>query len=129
MARRQVFINEGAQDVVIIAVWLKDLPNVYSAYDVAHALQFSGRQLGQDRDEILVCGGIFADSYRILALFRGILPPEDIAISLPGLRFEVRVPGNFVLGIGDHCHCYSTPQRRNKRASSGGAEPHWSGRR
>lgn len=75
MKRREDLENEGGKDIVLIAVWAKNLAGVYSTEEVAHRLGYSDaglnprRRLRNHHDEYLVEGGIAADEYRILAFW------------------------------------------------------------
>ena len=91
MGRRKRFIEERAQNVVVIAVWLGGL-EVYDAYDIAGYLRMDPEQ---HLDEFLLHGTIPADSYRILAMFHGNLELEDVALSIPGWEFAASIPGGF----------------------------------
>ena|SRR5450432_1418728 len=89
MAWRKWLIQQGATNVIVIAVWSKDLLRVYSAYDVAHQLQYTSyhngdlrRQLDHHLDEFLVCHSIHADEYRILAIFYRNIREEFVSFSL-----------------------------------------------
>jgi hypothetical protein len=81
MERRARFIEEKAKTVVVISVWLEGR-EIYDACKIA-------RHLGMKRperhlDEFLLHDSIGADSYRILAMFHGVLKLEAVALSLPG---------------------------------------------
>jgi hypothetical protein len=107
LARRRWLLEEGANNVTIIAVWVKDLHYVHDAYDIATALRYTDdnrdgarqprqpRQLRHHFGEFLVEGGIRADDYRILATFDGDGPERLVSLSIPRLRVEVMVPGDF----------------------------------
>lgn len=73
MKRRKTFIEQGAQNIIVIAVWLKGL-EVYDAYNIACNLGMDCPE--QHLDEFLLHGAIWADSYRILAVFHGNLELE-----------------------------------------------------
>ncbi|KAM9877596.1 hypothetical protein VDGL01_08332 [Verticillium dahliae] len=92
MERRKRFIEDKAQNIVVIAVWLEGL-EVYDAYDVARHLPMKRPE--QHLDEFLLYGNICADSYRILAMFHGVLEPENVTLSPQGWVFEASVPGGF----------------------------------
>lgn len=91
---RQWHINRGAKDVALMAVWLDGL-QVYDAYEIASALGVRRGHISQHQDEYLLYGGINEDDYRILAVFSGILDPEPVGLSLPGCKFEAKIPGGF----------------------------------
>jgi hypothetical protein len=78
MKRRRRFIEDGAQNVVVMAVWLEGL-EVYDAYDIARHLPM--RRPEQHLEEFLLHGSICADSYRILAMFHGTEELEEVALS------------------------------------------------
>ncbi|KAH2362356.1 hypothetical protein KXV92_007135 [Aspergillus fumigatus] len=84
MKRRESLEQNGEEDIVVIAVWAKDLPGVYSAEEVASILGYSNtgpnprKRLCNHYDEYLVEGGIAMDEYRILALFEGGGPDRDV---------------------------------------------------
>ncbi|KAK7575396.1 hypothetical protein V3481_017356 [Fusarium oxysporum f. sp. vasinfectum] len=69
--KRKQILRMGARNVIIIAVWLKNKPFVYSAYDFAIDHGFPDDQVRCHEGEYLVYGGIPAEEYRILACFRG----------------------------------------------------------
>lgn len=69
---RQWMIKQGATEVVIVAVWLEGLPGIYDAFMMARALGFKNQRLDRFLYEVLVYGGVSADSYRVLAMFHGI---------------------------------------------------------
>jgi len=90
LRRRKWLLDQGARDVVIIVIWAEDLHYLYQAEDIATTLGYNDS--GQDRrrrlrnhwHEYLVWGGIFADDYRILAVFRGDGPERSVPLcSLP----------------------------------------------
>ncbi|KAF2176963.1 hypothetical protein K469DRAFT_721144, partial [Zopfia rhizophila CBS 207.26] len=101
LAKRRQLLERGANGIVIIAIWAKDLQNVYGAYDIALGLGFTEnnqdrrRRLGNHFEEYLVAGGIHADDYRILATFYGDGPERSVSLSIPGLQAEVTVPSDF----------------------------------
>lgn len=93
MRRMKRFINEGAQDVVVIAAWLTGL-EVYDAYGIACYLQLDNPEI--HRDEFLLRGAIDSDNYRILAMFHGTLGLEKVALTVPGwVPFEAIIPIGF----------------------------------
>ncbi|KAF4342186.1 6-hydroxy-D-nicotine oxidase [Fusarium beomiforme] len=97
LRRRQWMIDNGATEVVIIAVWLRGLSGVYDAYAMARDLGLNN--LHFYRHEVLVRWGIDADSYRILTLFHGIQPTVQVRISVPHMVTTVDVPPDSVDGI------------------------------
>lgn len=62
--------------------WLKGLPGIYDAFSITCALDF--QNLEPFLHEVWIHGGIFVDSYRILAMFHGTEKLEDVALSLMG---------------------------------------------
>ncbi|KAK3310631.1 uncharacterized protein B0T15DRAFT_44243 [Chaetomium strumarium] len=98
--RRRWYLEKGATNVVIVAVWLKKLP-VYDAYTLAGFLRIPDNKC--DPDELLVLGGIAADQYRILATFDGMGNPGRALLSLNGLNVDVLLPPAF---IGGNEHAY-----------------------
>ena len=92
MKRRKTFINQGAQNIIVIAVWLEGL-EVYDAYDIARYLRMGRPE--QHLDEFLLHGTISADSYRILAMFYGNLELENVALFTPGWSLEASIPRGF----------------------------------
>ncbi|KID90370.1 hypothetical protein MAJ_10966, partial [Metarhizium majus ARSEF 297] len=97
LRRRQRMIDEGATEVLIIAVWLKGLPGVYDAYSIASALDLrNNNNLDPFLHEVWIHGGISADSYRILAMFHGTDNLEELALRVDGLTMMVWIPGGFI---------------------------------
>lgn len=88
---REKRITGGTKQVRIIAVFLKGLPHVYNAYEVARLLGYPSypnpqpgirRRLENHLDELLVHDGIGGCSYRVLACFEGdTLNTENISLS------------------------------------------------
>lgn len=77
---RKRLIERGGRGIIIIAVWLKDLSEVYDAYNIAQRLLGrkdlnSSSRLRRNfdcfRGELLVQGGIDYMEHRILACFEG----------------------------------------------------------
>ncbi|KAL6791965.1 hypothetical protein J3E68DRAFT_57605 [Trichoderma sp. SZMC 28012] len=97
LRRRQWMLNNGAREVIIVAVWLKGLPLVYDAWRIARDLNLNN--LHRFENEVLVHGGIPADSYRILAIFHGKGNIKEAALHLEGLNTTVEVPGEFIDGV------------------------------
>ncbi|PVH91433.1 hypothetical protein DM02DRAFT_342728 [Periconia macrospinosa] len=89
LARRRWMLDNGAKDIVLIAVETRDLRNVYNAYDVARCLGYTDntrnrrRRLSKHCGEFLVVGGIHADEYRIIATFPGDGPERLVSLSIP----------------------------------------------
>lgn len=104
MKRRKTFIEQGAQNIIVIAVWLKGL-EVSDAYNIACNLGMDCPE--QHLDEFLLHGAIWADSYRILAVFHGNLELEDVALYGAGWSSEASIPGGFA-----HCTQTATICRR-----------------
>lgn len=105
MKRRQMFIGQGAQHVLVLAVWLEDL-EVYDAYQIASNLPMGRPE--QHLDEFLLHWAIWADSYRILAVFHGNGKLEDVALSLPGWMFEAKIPRGFAQSTNTSQICTRT---------------------
>lgn len=95
-------IDKGAREVLIVAVWLQDLPGIYDAFSIAHALGF--QNLGPFLNEIWVHGGISADSYRILAIFPGTKTTEEVALRVNTRTMMVQMPGGFIRGVRTRSH-------------------------
>ncbi|KAK9629781.1 hypothetical protein V6Z98_003329 [Aspergillus fumigatus] len=104
MRRRQQLESEGQRDIVLIAVWVKDLAGVYSAEEVACRLGYSDtgpdhrRRLSPHRDEYLVEGGIAADEYRILAVFKGGGPERNVVFACRSYQITTAIPRGFFPG-------------------------------
>lgn len=94
MIRMQRFIEQGARDVVVLAVWLEGL-EIYDAYGVAGRLQ----PAHQDRhlDEFLLRGAIDSESYRIMAAFDGNREQEDVTLTTisPRIICTATIPRGF----------------------------------
>jgi hypothetical protein len=90
----------GAQNVFIVAVWLKGLGGVYDAYEISQTLRFGSSD--PFLYEILVHGGISAQEYRILAVFRGSCL-EDTVLCLDEMIATGQLPNEFLAGT-----CQST---------------------
>ncbi|KAG8625174.1 hypothetical protein KVT40_006925 [Elsinoe batatas] len=99
MARRRYYINDGASDVSIIAIWVDSSEEIYDAYDEARALGLPNFE--QYLDEYLVHRAVAAYKYSILAVFRGIVPEADAQIVLPRYQSIIQVPGGLPLLIAD----------------------------
>ncbi|KAF5568112.1 hypothetical protein FNAPI_331 [Fusarium napiforme] len=93
---REHLIERGAREIMIVAVWLKDLSGVYDAYNIAQRLvafqDLSSssrlrRNLDNYRGELLVQGGIDYTEYRILACFQGDSPEIERRAMSPMLEF------------------------------------------
>jgi hypothetical protein len=104
MWRRQQLESKGQRDIVLIAVWVKDLAGVYSAEEAACRLGYSDtgpdhrRRLSHHRDEYLVEGGIAADEYRILAVFEGGGPERNVVFACRSYQIETTIPRDFFPG-------------------------------
>ena len=106
LRRRQLLLEKGQNDVIIIAIWSKGLRNVYDAHKVAQKLGFQSRSSNPRRrlenhlDEYLVHGGIYAYEYRMLAFFHG-CTLVDVPLSLPGHMGRAKIPHGFLAdGVG-----------------------------
>jgi hypothetical protein len=90
LRRRHALIQEGHQNVVIVAIWAKGMRNVYDAYEITRSLKLlKGEDPDKDFEhfnEYLVHGGISADEERVLAIFDG--QREHV-----GIHLRVPVPG------------------------------------
>jgi hypothetical protein len=101
LRRRKWLLDQGARDVVIIVIWAEDLHYLYQAEDIATTLGYNDS--GQDRrrrlrnhwHEYLVWGGIFADDYRILAVFRGDGPERSVLLCSLTNSVAANLPGDF----------------------------------
>ncbi|KAK4242970.1 hypothetical protein C7999DRAFT_18592, partial [Corynascus novoguineensis] len=65
----------------------------YDVYDIARYLRIDYPE--RHVDEFLLHGTISVDSYRILAMFYGNLELENVALSIPGWRFDASIPRGF----------------------------------
>ena len=107
IARMRWLINRGTavEEIILLAVWSKDLPGVYDAYDVASQLEYNDgssdhrKRLNVHRDEFLVSPGICAEDYRILAIFQASSIETYLNFAIPGLQSRARVPSTFARTI------------------------------
>ncbi|EHK16783.1 uncharacterized protein TRIVIDRAFT_65470 [Trichoderma virens Gv29-8] len=81
---------------------LEGLPLVYDALSIAQSLRLGRLHLFQD--EVLVYGGISADSYRIRAIFHGNEKMVDATLSVYGIDVTVQMPGGFVDEVSTKMH-------------------------
>ncbi|PIG79218.1 hypothetical protein AARAC_011830 [Aspergillus arachidicola] len=101
---REDLENQGELDVVVIAVWAKDLAGVYSAEEVACRLGYFDmgldprRRLRNHHKEYLVEGGIAADEYRILAKFEGGGPERNVIFASPTYQISTTIPSEYFPG-------------------------------
>ncbi|KAI1424310.1 hypothetical protein F5Y12DRAFT_461847 [Xylaria sp. FL1777] len=93
---REMLISKGGQNIVVIAVWLHGL-EVFDAYKIACHLKCPN--LAQHMNEYLLHGGIYADQYRILAIFHGSGDLEPVKLSVAGSEFTARLPRDFVRSL------------------------------
>jgi hypothetical protein len=102
--KRRRLRSRGEQDVVIIAVWAKDMHHLYDAEHIARSLGYNNsgqdhrRKLAYFQHEYLVWGGIAADDYRILGVFSGDGPERSVLLrSLTNTThtFQASLPGDF----------------------------------
>ncbi|KAL2005968.1 hypothetical protein VTN00DRAFT_9622 [Thermoascus crustaceus] len=106
MQWRELLERNGEKDIMVIAVWARDLPGVYDAEKVASGLGYSDtgsdnrRKLRHHHDEYLVEGGIAADDYHILALFEGGGPDRDVVFECPFYTISTKIPSGFLPGKG-----------------------------
>lgn len=104
LRKRQELISNGTNKVVIVAIWSKGLPGVYDAYLVASQLGYHDdgqnphKRLSNHHDEYLVHRCVWADEYRILALFGGQGEGTNVELHVPGLRLRgtTQIPGTFM---------------------------------
>ncbi|KAF5716358.1 hypothetical protein FMUND_6311 [Fusarium mundagurra] len=103
---RNHLIERKGREIMIVAVWLKDLSGVYDAYNIAQRLlDHQGPNSGSDlrrkldnfREELLVQGGIDYTEYRILACFQGDSPeierrPISPPLKVPEWSIVVSIP-------------------------------------
>ncbi|KAF5560299.1 hypothetical protein FPHYL_6738 [Fusarium phyllophilum] len=103
--RKRLIEREG-REIIIVAVWLKDLSGVYDAYNIAQRLVARQdpnsnsrlrRNLDNCRGELLVQGGIDYTEYRILACFQGDSPeierrPISPPLKVPERSLVVSIP-------------------------------------
>ncbi|KAK4069849.1 uncharacterized protein Triagg1_6644 [Trichoderma aggressivum f. europaeum] len=97
LRRQQFMLSRGAEEVVIVAVWLEGLTLVYDALQIARDLGLGN--LDWFRNEVLVHGAIYADNYRILAIFPGNENTKEVVLHLDGLNRRARIPGEFIDGV------------------------------
>ncbi|PYH96879.1 hypothetical protein BO71DRAFT_374435 [Aspergillus ellipticus CBS 707.79] len=96
--------GERETDIIVIAVWVEHLLGVYSAEEVAARLGYSDngldphRKLWHHRDEYLVEGGIAADEYRIITIFKGGGPEHDVVFEYPFYRIQATILSGFFHG-------------------------------
>lgn len=100
-----------AENVVVIAVWLGGMQNVYSAHRAATKLGYkknspdTRRSLGNYDGEVLVQGSILESEHRILALFHGNQRElESVQLEPMSTRNEtvtVRVPYQSLVAPGE----------------------------
>ncbi|KAL3437483.1 hypothetical protein BDV09DRAFT_192848 [Aspergillus tetrazonus] len=103
---RQILQTQNRADIVIIAIWVKDLPNLYSAEDVARQLGYpesgsetdGGTTISAHHDEYLVEGGIAPDEYRILAIFEGGGPDRTVVFESRFYQIITTIPDEFFPG-------------------------------
>ncbi|KAL7909476.1 hypothetical protein GGI35DRAFT_384053 [Trichoderma velutinum] len=92
--RQQWMLDDGVKEVIIVAVWLNGLPLVYDALQIAQDLRLG--RLRRFQNEVLVYGGISADSYRILSVFHGRGEIKKAALHVNGLSVTVEIPEEFI---------------------------------
>lgn len=96
--RQEFFMETGRTDIVVIAVWAKDLNGVYSAEQVASVLKYPDEMIRNHYDEYLVEGGIAADQFRILAIFEGGGAERDVVFECPFYKISTTIPSGFFPG-------------------------------
>ncbi|KAI0855006.1 hypothetical protein F4860DRAFT_520297 [Xylaria cubensis] len=95
---RSTLIGLGYRDMVVIAVWLDDL-EVFDASDIARDI--GCQKVSWHENEYLLHGGIHAEQYRILAMFRGDDDLEPVKLSVKDSQFEIDLPGDFIRSLGE----------------------------
>ncbi|CEL06333.1 hypothetical protein ASPCAL07439 [Aspergillus calidoustus] len=119
LQRRELLERRGQRDIVVIAVWAKDLTGVYDAEEVASLLGYSDtgsdpcRKRRDHHDEYIIEGGILADEYRILAIFNGSGMQRDVVFECSLYKSSTTIPYGFFPGhrspnalqdLGDEIH-------------------------
>ncbi|KAK4140187.1 uncharacterized protein C8A04DRAFT_32313 [Dichotomopilus funicola] len=97
LKKRDWYIGEHVNNVVIVAVWLKGFPGVYDAYNITGALDIDERDVFLH--EVLVRGPIWANDYRILAILPDSGKPKPAVLSLVSFNLEARIPPDFISGV------------------------------
>ncbi|KAL7959981.1 hypothetical protein V8C34DRAFT_277926 [Trichoderma compactum] len=120
LRRQQLMLSRGAEEVDIVAVWLNGLSLAYDAFRIA-------RDLGLDnlewfRNEVLVHGAIYADSYRILAILPGNGNTKEAALHIDGLNRTVEIyqesllmgsaSGGILVGSLMQLNCFETSYKK-----------------
>ncbi|KAL4761373.1 uncharacterized protein BDW70DRAFT_168115 [Aspergillus foveolatus] len=103
---RRILQTQNRADIVIIAIWVKDLPGLYSAEDVAQQLGYpkSGSEpnrratISAHHGEYLVEGGIKPDEYRILAIFEGGGLDRTVVFESRFCQITTTIPDGFFPG-------------------------------
>ncbi|KAL4985265.1 hypothetical protein BDW68DRAFT_165466 [Aspergillus falconensis] len=106
MRWRQVLQSQNQADIVVIAIWAKDLRGLYSAEDIAEQLGYpefgpgtaDGMTVSAHRNEYLVEGGISPDEYRILAVFEGGGPDRTVVFENRFYHITTTIPDEFFPG-------------------------------
>ncbi|OGM39591.1 hypothetical protein ABOM_011954 [Aspergillus bombycis] len=97
--------NQVRRYYMVVAVWAKDLGDVYDAEKIAFGLEYSDlspdkrRQLWHHHYEYLIEGGI-VDVSRVLAVFKGGGGIRNITFECPYYKFTARVPSEYLIGKG-----------------------------
>ena len=100
LRRHKWWLARGKKNVIIVAIWAEDMCNLYSAQDVATALEYNNnsqdnrRRLANHRHEYLVWSGIAADYYRILAVFSGDGSERPVFLQSATYNVEATLPGD-----------------------------------
>lgn len=101
--------SDGKRDIVVIAVWVGNLVDVYSAEVAASKLRYSdmgldpARKLWHHCEENPVNGGIAADEYRVLAVFEGGGPDRNVIFAYPLYQISTPIPSGFFPGRDFGC--------------------------
>ena len=86
-------------------MWSKDLPGIYHAYDIAASLGYNNydkdprRQLRHHQNEFLVSPSIWADDYRVLAIFNASSTEQAVDFHIPGFHSSTIIQCNFARSI------------------------------
>lgn len=102
---RHRLLENREREIIVIAIWSRDLFGVYDAESVATELGYFDtgsdrrRMVRNHRDEYLVDGGIAADEYCVLAVFEGSGPDRNVVFECPGMyRISTTIRGGFFSG-------------------------------
>jgi len=91
---RQRIINKlGARNISVYAIRTDPLKDIYSASNIAQALGLSEPHFHQH--EYLLHGLVIAESYRILAIFKGTSLVAPAEISIDSMAVDALIPEDF----------------------------------